>query len=297
MTTAQALTPPAVDRAVPQAQAWRISYLAAAPERQAPLAVISEPSAVVAVASPIELTAAMTMPVGPRGDSLLVVWVPSTVTPAADLDSALQVWIRRDLAPNRSPVQASIKTVRVICSDTRAIIYAVPEHLSEAMDSVARFALAARQTAELEAQMAATWPDIKAHTPLTHALTRKQQRLQGEVNAVTERVTEMKAKHLRLQLALEQLDPTLSGTSKRMYADLAHAAALHGRLEMLEDPIQFALDHYELANSRLTETASARTGFILEVLIVVVLLADFLMHSSELWPELGRALFPSAIVP
>jgi hypothetical protein len=298
MTMTQALTPPAVDRAVPQAQAWRISYLAAAPERQAPLAVIKEPSAVVAVASPIELAAAMTMPVGPPGNSLLVVWVPSTVTPAADLDSALQAWIRRDLAPNRSPVQASIKTVRVICSDMRSIIYAVPEHLSEAMDAVARFALAARQTADLEAKMAATWPDIKAHTPLTHAVTRKQQRLQTEVNAMTERVTEMKAMHLRLQIALEQLDPTLSGTSKRMYADLADAAALHDRLEMIEDPIQFALDHYELANSRLTDTAAAQKGLILEALIVVVLLADFLVHFSELWLQLGRALFSApTIIP
>jgi hypothetical protein len=214
----------------------------------------------------------------------------------ADLDGALQAWIRRDLPPNRSPVQASIKTVRVVCADTRAIIFAVPEHLSEAMDAVARFALAARQTADLEARMAATWVDIKAHTPLTHAVRHRDQKLQPQVNAMTERVTEMKAMHLRLQIALEQLDPSLSSTSKRMYADLADAASLHDRMEMIEDPIQFALDHYELANSRLTEIGTAQKGLILEALIVVVLLADFIVHFSEAWVVIGRTA-ASAIIP
>jgi hypothetical protein len=288
-------TPPAADKAASQAQAWKISYLAEAPAGQSPLAVISEPRAVVAVASPIEFAAAMAMPIGPREDSLLVVWVPSAVGVPVDLDSSLQTWIRRDLPPNRAPVQASIKTVRVVCTETRSIIYAVPEHLSEAMDAVARFTLAARQTADLEAQVAATWGDIRAHTPLTHAVKGRQLRLQPQVNAMTERATEMKTMHLRLQIALEQLDQNLSSTSKRMYADLADAASLHDRMEMIEDPIQFALEHYELANSRLTELSTANKGLILEALIVVVLLADFVVHFSELLILSGKTLFPSGV--
>ena len=168
--------------------------------------------------------------------------------------------------------------------------------LFRSMDAVARFTLAARQTAALEARMTATWPQIKAHTPLTYAVTRQQQRLQPQVNALTEQATEMKAMHLRLQTALEQLDPTLSGTSKRMYADLAEAAALHDRVEMLEDPIQFALDHYELANWRLTEIGAARRGQVLEVLIVIILLADFGMRFLDaLLPRLS-VMF-STVIP
>ena len=235
------------------------------------------------------------MPAGPREDSLLVIWVPSAVGVPVDLDSSLQSWMRRDLPPNRAPVQASIKTVRVVCTETRSIIYAVPEHLSEAMDAVARFTLAARQTADLEAKVAATWRDIEAHTPLTHVVKGKQLRQQSQVNALTERVTEMKTMHLRLQLALEQLDQGLSSTSKRMYADLADAASLHDRMEMIEDPIQFALEHYELANSRLAEVGTARKGLILEAMIVVVLLADFVVHFSELLILSGRTLFPSGV--
>jgi hypothetical protein len=284
------------DRPVLQAQAWRISFPATAPAEQPPLSVINEPSNVVAVAHPIELADALAMSAGPPDGSLLVIWVPSAAGSAVDLDSALHAWIRRDLAPNQSPVHASIKTVRVSCSDTRSVIHAAPEHLSDTMDAVARFTLAARQTSALEVRMAATWPQIKAHTPLTHAVTRQQQRLQPQVNALTERATEMKAMHLRLQTALEQLDPTLSGTSKRMFADLVEAAALHERTEMLEDPIQFALDHYELANWRLTEIGAARKGHVLEVLIVVILLADFGVRFLELLLPRVSLLF-STIIP
>jgi hypothetical protein len=266
---------------VPQAQAWQISFLPAAPEHQSPLAVINEPSRVVAVATPIELTGALAMSAGPEEEALLVVWVPSSAGNIVELDRKLNTWVRRDLAPNQSPVHASIKTVRITCSQTRAIIYAASEHLSDAMDAVARFTLAARQTAALETQMAVTWPEIRAHTPLTHAVTRRQQRLQPRVNALTERVTGMKATHLRLQTALEQLEPTLSGTSKRIYADLALAAALHDRVEMLEDPVQFAMDHYELVNWRMNEIGAARRGLFLEVVIVIILLADFGMRFLE----------------
>jgi hypothetical protein len=285
---------PVADPPVPQAQAWRISFPAAAPAQQPALAVINEPINVVAVAAPIELTDALAAS-APQDGSLLVVWVPSATGNIVDLDTRLHAWIRRDLAPNQSPVHASIKTVRVTCSDTRAVIYAAPEHLSDTMDAVARFTLAARQTTALEARMAATWPQIKTHTPLTHAVTRKQLRMQPQVDAMTERATEMKAMHLRLQTALEQLDPTLSGTSKRMFADLVEAAALHDRVEMLEDPIQFALDHYELANWRLTEIGAARTGKLLEVLIVVILLADFGMRFFEAWLRPATSLISSLI--
>jgi hypothetical protein len=296
--------PAPADRPVLQTQAWRISYLAAASDEQVPLAVINEPSNVVAVAAPVDLADVLAdagadahvRSAGRQDDSLLVVWVPAAAGQTSDLDSRLAAWIRGDLAPNRAPVQASIKTIRVVCTDTRSIVYAAPEQLSEAMDALVRFTLAARQTAALEARMAATWPQIRAHTPLTHALTRKQLRMQPEVDVQTERVTEMKSMHLRLQTALEQLDPTLSGTSKRMYADLAAAAALHGRLEMLEDPIQFALDHYELANSRLTEVGAAQKGHFLEVLIIIVLLADFGLRGLDvLLPRIS--LMFSTIIP
>jgi hypothetical protein len=128
---------------------------------------------------------------------------------------AFRSWTRRPRSNPRWP-----------CSDTSAVIYAAPEHRSDTMDAVARFALAARQTAAPEARMAATWPQIKAHTPLAHAVTRQQQRLQPQVNALTEQATEMR--------------PCICVCRRR-------SIRLCPAVKSEEDPIQFALDHYELA--------------------------------------------------
>ncbi|HLH98806.1 MAG TPA: hypothetical protein VKW08_27155 [Xanthobacteraceae bacterium] len=263
------------------AQAWRIAFPVDAGLHAAPLAVIREPMNAVAVASPVDLNEALAASAAPQDGSLLVIWIRSAPGSALDLDARLQAWIKAGLAPNQSAVHASIKSVRIECTSIRCIVHAAPEQLADAMDAVARFVPVLRATTELEARMTATWPRIKAHTPLTHAVTRAQLRLQREVDGETERATEMKAMHLRLATALEQLDQTLSATSKRIYADLAAAAALPDRVEMLEDPIQFALDHYELANWRLTEIGAARTGKALEVLIILILLADFCMRVLE----------------
>ena len=88
----------------------------------------------------------------------------------------------------------------------------------------------------------------------------------------------MKVDWLRITNSLEQLDPTLAEASKRLFAELVSGAALYDRMEMLEDPIQFAMDQYELANTRLIEAnlaykerINAIVGYVFEVAIIALL--------------------------
>ena len=76
---------------------------------------------------------------------------------------------------------------------------------------------------------------------------------------MTEIATRMRVTWLRVSRSLEQLDPALAAPSKRLFAELVSAASLYDRVEMLEDPVQFALDHYETSNTRLIETSLTRT--------------------------------------
>jgi hypothetical protein len=69
---------------------------------------------------------------------------------------------------------------------------------------------------------------------------------------------------------------------------------------MLEDPIQFALEHYELVNWRLGEAATARKSNTLEMLIIVILLGDFLLRGFEYFIHTGGAWWgqvASGIIP
>ena len=123
------------------------------------------------------------------------------------------------------------------------------------------------------------WTTMETDAPLTHAVTPRQQGSQKHVNEMTLSATRMKAQYLRLTQALEQLDPRLDETSKRIFAELILAASLYDRLELLEAPIQFALDQYEIANSRLIEEKNATKDrrdyiilFVFEALIILLLL-------------------------
>ena len=153
--------------------------------------------------------------------------------------------------------------------------------MRDTLDGVVRFALTERETVALERGMKSAWAAIEEDKSLTHAVTAGQQKRQKHVNTMTELVVQMKCAQMRVETALEQLDPTLAEPSKRLYGELAMAAGLYDRAPRLSEPVQFASDHYELANTRLIEgknSATERTNFlighILESLIIVLLLAE-----------------------
>lgn len=266
-----------------QAYAWRIEF-AAAPRKEAEaLVIIKEPTDLVAVAEPVAFPEALDVlraaseKSGSAGEAakeaarpLLLLCLPTGSGLAPDMESRLEAWLRG----GHPMVRAGLRTSRVVWSSDRAVIYASPEQMSDAIDAVVRFTIAARLTVQLKNDMASTWPAIAEHVPLTHAVTARQERLQPIVNAMTERVAQMKSLLLRLEAALEQLDPTLAAPSKRLFAELIQQAAIYERLEALEDPIEYAGNIYELANSRLTDAKSVRKSRIVEKWIVFLLAAE-----------------------
>ena len=98
---------------------------------------------------------------------------------------------------------------------------------------------------------------------------------------MTEVATRLKMAWLRVNRSLEQLDPILALPSKRVFSELVAAASLYDRVEMLEEPVQFALDHYEISNTRLIDTNLAREERINSIvgygLIVVLLVVQILI--------------------
>jgi len=160
----------------------------------------------------------------------------------------------------------------------RALIYASPGDLRFALDATVRFSLAQREAVALEARTKSALASIESDSALTHSVTRLQQRKQQYVDEMTEIATRMRADWLRIASCLEQLDPALAEASKRVFSELVSGAALYDRIEMLEDPIEFAMDQYELANTRLIEAnvahnerISAVVGYVFEAAIIALL--------------------------
>jgi hypothetical protein len=264
--TATAVTP------IIEAKAWRITF--ADVDRDPPAgAVISEPRHVATTAQPIAVEAALADPGGTDDGSLLVIWLPTGQAAPAALERDAELWISQ-CSYYRPAVRANIRTNRVVWANTRALIYATPDGFADTLDAVRRFTLIARETSALEKQMKATWPMVSKHIGLTHAVKSRQQRRQADVNRMTETATAMKMSYLRIQAAIEQHDPGISTASKRLAAELVLQAGIHDRLDILDEPIQFALDHYELANTRLTEHKGYAREMVLMGVIVFLLLVQ-----------------------
>jgi hypothetical protein len=240
-------------------EAWEIKFRQAANDALTGVIEIMEPRHLFAELQPMD-AANLLAEATPQSRSLFtIVWIPTGGGVSASIEHDAEAWLLGgQIVGNRTAVRAGVRTVRVFWTLGRALIYASPENISSALDAVVRYTVAECDTIVLENEMDWTWAAIEADASLTHSITAKRQLRQSHVDAMTVTVTYMKAKFLRITRALEQLDRSLEDSSKRIYAELVLASALYDRLELLEDPVQFALDHYEIVNTRLGE---ARFGY------------------------------------
>jgi hypothetical protein len=243
---------------------------------------VKEPCSVTALLSPADLADSSLDDAPNKPGSLHIACATPAACDAPSKELDLEAWVRGGSKDWRSPpLRASVRTARALWLESRAVVYASDELHREALDALVRFTVAERETAKLEQAMHALWPSISGDAELTHAVARCDLKRQDHVNAMTVLVARMKSSSIRIRLALEQFDPTLSEPSKRLFAELALAADLHHRLECLAEPIQFATDHYELANTRLIDqrfAAKETDNFVFEIVlqqvIVLILVAE-----------------------
>ena len=182
-------------------------------------------------------------------------------------------------------MRADVRTLRVVWDESRALIYASSSDIRYALDAIVRFSVAQKEALALEMTMKSAWASIEADAGLTHAVTARQQKRQRHVNEMTEIATRMKVAWLRISRSLEQLDPTIPAPSKRLFAELVSASSLFDRVEMLEDPVQFALDHYEISNTRLIETGLARTERFSSIFGYGIIIVLLLVQLAIMWPR------------
>jgi hypothetical protein len=257
-----------------EAKAWRVSFKSRVIGGEDRIDTIKEPRTVHArwMAKDFRVPPSTTQDDG--GKSFAVLWMPPGASP--DIETPWLAEVPAASSAAGRVVRAGLRTARVVWTDTLAIVYTAPEQLDETLDAVVRFTIAERDTRMLEAQMSGIWPAIRRDARLRHTThPRDQWFRKAKVNRVTEVVTTMASSALRLEAALEQVDSSLQANSKRLFGELALQAQLHDRLEVLAEPIDFALEHYELVNSRLLEAKQANGNLKVELAILFVLLCDF----------------------
>jgi hypothetical protein len=266
-----------MDQIVDYIRTWRVAFLyKGAPvdyEDGSSVIVLRDLAETVAVSRPIALADAIGDGDNRRPEGALdIIWAPPSAGSTQDLEKRLETVG----AEGRPPIRASLRSTRVVWTDSCVLIAVAPDQLEASLDAVVRFTLAERSMIKLEREMTALWPEIDMAKTLTHSVGRRQLAQRRKLDTLTERATDLSVEFMRLEGAIEQLDPRISAGSKRLYAELVLQAAIHDRLETLADPVDYADEIFERANSRLSEAGHARTGFYLETLIIVALAAEIL---------------------
>lgn len=247
---------------------------------------IAEPRNVTAVLSALAPSIALARADLDTAGEFTVIWMPPGANTPATIERDVDDWMR-DVGLERKEVgvRAEVRTVRVIWTASRAVIYAGEGDLHFALDAIVRFSVAQREALALEETMKSTWGTLEADVQLTHALTVRDLKMQKHVNQMTVVTTHMKMSWLRILRSLEQLNPPLPNPSKRIFAELASAAQLHDRLESLEHTMQFAVDHYEISNTRLIDMYLARIDRVNSIygygIIIILLLVQIWLMLLE----------------
>ena len=243
---------------------------------------ITEPRNVTARLFPLTPSNALAQAAPHTAGALTVVWMPPGANTPATIERDVEEWMRGAGAERKeASVRADVRTVQVVWAEGRAVIYASQGDFRFALDAVLRFGVTQREVLGLEATMKSTWAEIEADAALTHALTPRDRRRQRHVNEMTQIVTRMKMAWLRVNGSFEQSRPAIADPSKRLFAELASAVSLYDRVEILEAPIQFALDHYEIVNTRLIDMTLVRQERIESIvgygLIIVLLIFQIVL--------------------
>ena len=268
-----------------KARSWLVSFEETSQGAGGDSIVVKEPRGVTAVLKRVEAAQALAPGAKTSPGSLSIVCAPPSAQDAPSDEADLEAWVRGGAdAARAAPIRASVRTARTIWLQSRAVAYSSDELAQDALDALVRFTVLEREMTRVEQAMRALWPSISADAELTHAVRRPDLKRQPHIDQMTEQAAGMKASILRIRMALEQLDPAVTDPSKRLFAELALAAGMHDRLECLIEPVQFAVDHYELANTRLIDFRSSmreHSNFmfehVLQVVIVGLLVAELVV--------------------
>ena len=255
-----------------ETKAWSIEFAPAPPTDGRTFIAVAEPATSYAILTPLELADAKAR--SGDSDNLIVVGLPLSAEQSLAGEQELLAWIGETDKRGKPPMRASARTARAVVCDNRALIYARDEHIRDALDGLVRFAVLEQQIRFQESAMTRLWAAIENDVELTHALAPGYNKRQAAVNEMTELAGRAKAANLRTGIALTQMNPALTDPSKRFFGEFMVVAGMHERYDALIDPLTYAVETYDRANTRMIETRNAakeRTHFLFEFILMVLI--------------------------
>jgi hypothetical protein len=169
---------------------------------------------------------------------------------------------------------------RVLWSLRRAAVFGAPEQFDDALPALAALSFLAQGVSSLESEARAVFAGLERDAGLTHAVGASDLARQGHVDAMTRRGWRLRTGQIALTRLAER-PCEMTPAALRLFRELALQISLEERLAALEDMIECIQDLYESATDRLTEFRYFHTEYRVEILILIVLLAELLLLARD----------------
>ena len=225
----------------------------------------------------------------PLGDASLAL----LMLPCADRDDAAlleraRAWVDGDSGPAQKCLLISLQGAQILWSPGRAAVLAPAERLPAVRPALIEFSQHEAALRELEREVEAGWPDLEADSPLAFDFQEKALGRREELARRFQRVIGLQARLARLVPQVHRPlihPPTLaSQVSER----LRERTRIIERLEFIGEQIE-VFDHvYEMCSQRASDYMHSRKGHTLEMIIIAILVASFILQMVDLLSTLSE---------
>jgi len=224
-------------------------------------------------------------PETPDTDELLVLVVPRQLKDDPRWRDQIHEWgtqsSDRRAAP---PITVKIKNTEILWRAGRAVIFATPEWVEPMLEAVVDFAFFEGELRKLEQEIADFWPEVERDTPLAYEVKKNDPERFESIRRRMDSVLARRMRHARMESNLYWPPAYLPEPAHELGELLREEASVEDRVEVVDGQLEVQESVFELSSQRISDYRLARHGFILEMIIVVVLVAESLLILGEiLW--------------
>lgn len=276
-------TPPTADAT--GIRALRIRFVSHLPDGTRPMESFIHPHrcfALAEVANPSDVVGSP--PGGGPLVDLSVLLLPAGSATPFEWQRRAEEWMQPGPAPGSPPtIDLLVRSERALWRPGQAAIFGAPDRCDELLPGLVQFAFYEHELRKLEQGLDAEWDTVEADIPLTHSVGRPALERREHVDAMTRRTSVRRMQLVRLESCLEKPSPALASPARRLAGELAVQAEVLERLHWADDKLEVYEDLYELANDRLSEFTYFLREYRLEAWIIVLLLAEVVLMSVDIW--------------
>ncbi len=224
-------------------------------------------------------------------------WLLKIPTATAEATSAehkehlafARTWVEAAAPHEDAPaLMMTFQGAQIVWAPGRVAVLAPAERLTALSKALIEASYYEAELREIESAIGAAWPQFQADSPLAFEFN---ERSIGERKRLRQRFQEVLLFHARLARLSPHIDaphlhpPTLAsqvGERLRERTRMVH------RLEYLIEQIEVFEQVYEMCGQRSSDFMLARTGHILEGIIILLLIAQLTLSAFEILTSLGQ---------